>query len=133
MPNQAIEIHDSDLESLIVCDGYVVLNFAPAYIHQSNGAPGVDAGTGWTQHLVIRIHGNVTEGALNMTPCTLWEGSLTLNGIHHDNVIPTPLNVEGEIELDLTARSGESVKVRGSRITLELLGEPKYIEDFSGA
>src|SRR5258708_17194174 len=36
------------------------------------------------------------------------------------------------IELQLTSRSGESVQVRGDRITLELLGEPKYIEDFPG-
>jgi hypothetical protein len=130
MTNRAIEIHDSDLESLVVNSGNVVLTFAPAYIHQSAGNPGVDAGSGWTQHLVIRIHGEVTEGALNELPCTLWDGDLTLNGTQFDNTIPIPLSFEGDVRLHLTSVPGESVQVIGTSITLELLGEPKYIEDF---
>ena len=110
MTNRAIEIHDSDLEALVVSDGMITLNFESAYIHQSEGAPGTDAGTGWTQPIVIRLHGNVVNGGLREMPCSLWDGQLILNGTIHDNLIPIPLNVEGEIELSLfqTRRIGDT-------------------------
>jgi hypothetical protein len=49
-----------------------------------------------------------------------------------DNLIPIPLDSAGNIELQFTSISGESLQVRGDHITLELLGEPRYIEDFPG-
>jgi hypothetical protein len=39
---------------------------------------------------------------------------------------------DGEVELHLTSAIAESVQVRGSRVTLELLGEPGYVEQFPG-
>ena len=77
MPNQAIEIHDSELESLVVSEGHVVLDFSSAYIHQSDGRPGVDAGTGWTRHIVIRVRGDIVTGSLTELPCDLSSGHLT--------------------------------------------------------
>jgi len=49
-----------------------------------------------------------------------------------DNLIPIPLDSTGDIELQFTSISGESLQVRGEGITLELLGEPRYIEDVPG-
>jgi hypothetical protein len=129
MTNRAIEIHDSDLGSLVVSDDVITLNFDPAYIHQPEGAPGTDAGTCWTQPIVIRLHGHVVNGGLHEMPCSLWDGHLILNGTLHDNLIPIPLNVEGEIELSLASVPGESVTLRGNRITLEVIGDRNYIEN----
>jgi hypothetical protein len=131
MPNRAIEIHDSGLESLVVSEGHVVLDFSSAYIHESDGRPAVDAGTGWT--VVIRVRGDVVNGSLTELPCDLSSGHLTLNGVQSDNLIPIPLGSDAEVELHLTSNFAESVQVRGDRITLELLGEPTYVEEFSGA
>ena len=133
MPNQAIEIHDSKLESLVVREGHVVLDFSSAYIHQTDGRPGVDAGTGWTQHIVIRVRGDLVTGSLTELPSDLSSGHLTLNGVQFDNHIPIPLSSDAEVELHLTSTVAESVQVRGDRITLELLGEPTYVEEFPGA
>jgi hypothetical protein len=132
MANRVIEIHDSELNSIAIGDVDVVLKLSPAYIHQSEGRPAMDAGTGWVQDAVIRIRGDVISGSISELPCDLWDGYLTLKGERSDNIIPIPLSVEGDIELEITSTSGESVQVRGDHITLELLGEPKYIEDFPG-
>jgi hypothetical protein len=39
-----------------VSAGYVVLEFSPAYIHQSVGA-----GTGWAQRAVVRVRGDAVS------------------------------------------------------------------------
>jgi hypothetical protein len=133
MPNRAIEIHDSKLQSIAISVGDVVLEFSSAYVHQSDGRPGIDTGTGWTQHTVIRVRGNVASGSLTRLPCRLSSGYLVLNGEHSDNEIPIPLSCDGCVQLHLTSEFGESFQVRGTRVTLELLGAPEYVEEFPGA
>ena len=132
MANQAIEIHDSELASIEASDGNIILKLSPAYIHMSDRRPAIDAGTGWLQDAVIRVRGTAVAGSMSELPCDLWDGYLKLNGELSDNLIPIPLAATGDIELHLTSKAGESVNVRGDSITLELLGEPKYIDDFSG-
>jgi hypothetical protein len=133
MPNRAIEIHDSKLQSIAISVGDVVLDFSSAYVHQSDGRPGIDTGTGWTQHAVLRVRGDVVSGSLTRLPCHLSSGHLVLNGEHSDNEIPIPLSCDGYVQIHLTSVFGETVQVRGSRVTLELLGAPEYVEEFPGA
>lgn len=132
MANQAIEIHDSELKSVTVSNGNIVLELSPAYIHMSDGRPGIDPGTGWIQNAVLRVRGDAIAGSMSQLPCDLWDGYLKVNGQISDNLIPIPLDATGDIELHFTSRAGESVQVRGEGITLELLGEPKYVDDFPG-
>jgi hypothetical protein len=129
MANRIIEIHDSELTSIVVSKGEIVLELSPAYIHQSEGRPARDAGTGWLQDAIIRIRGKGISGSISALPCDLWDGNLTLPDEYMDNPIPIPLSAEGDIVLQLTSCSGESVQIRGDAITLQLRGEPKYVED----
>ena len=132
MANRNIEIHDSELKSVKVSDGHIILELSPAYIHMSDGRPGIDAGTGWIQNAVIRVRGDAIAGSMSQLPCNLWDGYLKVNGECSDNLIPIPLVASGDIELHFTSTGGESFWVRGDHITLELLDEPEYIEEFSG-
>ena len=130
MAKQEIEIHDSELKSVTVSDGNIVLELSPAYIHMSDGRPGIDAGTGWLQNAVIRVRDGEIFGSINELPCTLWDGHLKVSDELFDNLVPIPLDSAGNIALELTSISGETLQVRGNRITLEVLGEAKYIEEF---
>ena len=125
MPNRAIEIHDSTLASLTIEVGHVILEFSAAYVLQTDGRPGVDAGTGWTQHAVIRIRGEVAGGALTKLPCGLAAGYLELDGKELDNLIPIPLHFSGDVELGFTSEFDETIKIRGNHIALGLLHEPE--------
>src|SRR5215813_3166271 len=133
MPNRAIEIHDSTLESLTIEAGHVILSFSAAYIHETEGRPGIDAGTGWSQHAVIRIRGEVASGALTKLPCGLLDGYLSLDDHESDNLIPIPLSFTGDVELGLTSEFGETIKIRGNHVALGLLHEPEYADKFPGA
>jgi hypothetical protein len=132
MASRKIEIHDSELTSFKVSDDHIILELSPAYIHMSDGRPGIDVGTGWIQNAVIRVRGEGILGSISELPCDLWNGYLKVDGELYDNLIPIPLDSAGNIELQFTSISGESLQVRGDHITLELLGEPRYIEDFPG-
>jgi hypothetical protein len=128
-----IEIHDSVIESLVHEERMIVLKLSHAYIHESDGRPGIDPGTGWGQRAAISIRGEIVAGGLSELPCDLSSGSLTLGGGKSDNSIPAPLNIKSEIDLFLVSALGESITIRGSEIVLELIGEAEYIEEFPGA
>jgi hypothetical protein len=129
MQNRIIEIHDSVLASSSILSGYVILDFSSVYIHQSAGIPGVGAGSGWVQKARLRIKDGVIEGSFSERPTDLQAGHLALGGTILKNEIPIPLNFNGDIELRLESW-GEVVFIKGGGAELELIGEPKYVEEF---
>ena len=79
------------------------------YIHSSEGRPAIDAGTGWTQEAVIRLANAHIGGKFSQESRDAYggyahylsDGSLRINGSVSDNLIPIPLDVQGDIELTL--------------------------------
>jgi hypothetical protein len=131
MPNRAIEIHDSVLADVSFSQGEAHLHFSTVYIHQSEGVPGRDAGSGWVQEAVLRIHDASMEGAFSEFPVDLTDGQTRMGPNILDNEIPVPLRHKGAFELRLKAmwHGQEVVSFVGSGAELELLGEPEYVED----
>jgi hypothetical protein len=132
MPNRAIEIHDSVLAEISFSQGEAQLYFSSAYIHQSEGVPLRDAGSGWIQKAILRIHDARVEGIFSQFPLDLWDGQIQMGENILDNEIPVPLRHQGTFKLRLEAwpQEKEVVTFTGSSAELELLGEPEYIEEF---
>jgi hypothetical protein len=130
--NRAIEIHDSVLDALSLHNGDAVLHFSHLYIHETEGVPGVDAGTGWSQQGKLTIDEATVDGSISELPRDLWDGHVAMGGRISDNVIPIPLSYVGEVELRLEAwgKVREVISVRGTGAKLELIGEANYIEEF---
>jgi hypothetical protein len=130
MKNRAIEIHDSTLDAISVRDGQAVLHFSSVYIHESTGAPGVDAGSGWAQEALLRIGNAAIERSFSKVPVDLLDGYIMLGDAVRRNEIPVPLNHKGIVALRLESWNDELVLITGSSADLELIGEPEYVEDF---
>ena len=132
MPNRAIEIHDSVLAAVSFSQGEAQLHFSSVYIHQSDGVPLRDAGSGWVQKAVLRIHNAKVEGAFSELPVDLSDGQTRMGQIVLDSEIPVPLRHKGAFELRLQPMfQGQAVvSFTGSGAELELLGEPEYVEEF---
>jgi hypothetical protein len=132
MPNRAIEIHDTVLAAVSFTQDEAQLHFSSVYIHQSEGVPLRDAGSGWVQKAVLRIHGAKVEGAFSEFPVVLADGHTRMGQNIFDNEIPVPLRHTGAFELRLEAmwHGQEIVSFAGSGAELELLGEPEYVEVF---
>ncbi len=137
MENRSIEIHDSALDQITLEGSAAVLRFPEVYIHSSEGRPAIDAGTGWTQEAVIRVANAHIEGKFSQASRDanggyahyLSGGSLRINGSVSDNLIPIPLDVQGDIELTLECW-GDVVRVHGNSVMVELIGTAKYVEEF---
>ena len=137
MENRAIEIHDSAVDQITLEAGVAVLHFPKVYIHSSEGRPSIDAGTGWTQEAVIRVANAHIEGKFSQESRDAYrgyahylsDGSLRINGSVSDNLIPIPLDVQGDIALTLECW-GHVVHVHGNSGRLELIGRPEYVEEF---
>ena len=130
MKNRAIEIHDSTLDAVSVHDGQAVLRFSSVYIHESAGTPGVDAGSGWVQEALLRIGDADFKRSFSKVPADLLDGYIMLGAAILNNEIPIPLNHKGIVELRLESWNDEVVLITGSGADLELIGEPKYVEEF---
>ncbi len=103
MRNRAIEIHDSVLAAVSFSHGEAQLHFSSVYIHQSEGVPLRDAGSGWVQKAVLRIQDARVEGAFSEFPVDLSDGQIQMGQNILDNEIPVPLHHKGAFELRLKA------------------------------
>ena len=117
-------------------NGTALIHFPPVYIHQAEGRVLEDAGTGWTQEAVLRITDAQVDGAFSAALQVwggdivyLYDGPLRMGDVISDNLIPIPLRITADIQLTMES-CGETVQVRGTGADLELIGEPKYVEEF---
>jgi hypothetical protein len=129
--NRAIEIHDSVLDALSLDNGDAVLHFSHLYIHESEGVPGFDAGTGWSQEGNLTIRNAVVEGSFSEWPADLHKGQIAVDETVYENEIPISLNVQGKIELRLQSWS-DVILIIGKGAKLELVGEATYLEEVPG-
>ena len=130
MENWAIEIHDSTLDDISVLAGEAVLHYPSVYMHESLGTPGVDAGRGWVQEVLLRIGDATITKSFSEFPAVLLDGHIMLGHAVLDNVIPIPLNFVGAVELRFESWNDEAVVIIGSSAVLEMIGQPKYVEEF---
>jgi hypothetical protein len=124
-----MEIHDSLLQKVTHAGTTMTFQFE-AYIHESNGEPGVNEGTGWIQPLAVELSNAYVEGTIPHLPCNLSDGYVELAGRRLENVIPMPLDGTGTVEIRLESKGEESLLVRGDSVKLTILGEARFIEDF---
>ena len=130
--NLAIEFHDSELTSMGKRGDVLQLRLN-AYIHKSEGRPGVDAGTGWWQDTQITVERGVVEGPITNWPAEMYDGVLEIDGERFDNGVPVPFERVGEVRLTLKLSYDDPFVVLGSGVRVELShGAPVCIEEFPG-
>ena len=132
MLNRMIELHDSQVVGVAEVGSQLVM-LLRAYVHQSAGRPGRDAGTGWVQAAALTLaHGEV-DGEWPELRADIFNGDLLLDGRLLQNEIPVPFEHPGQVVLRVDLAPAASLTLRGSGAVLTLLGEPVYVDEFSGA
>jgi hypothetical protein len=127
--NTTIEIHDSRVAGINRQDSTVIVHFLPAYLHKSEGRPAFDRGTGWVQEARLIFTEGSVSGDFPKWPCDIMAGEIIVNGERHTNLIPVPLGMENFTKLILNCDSIHTVTVTGNGVRLELIGNPKYVEE----
>lgn len=130
MINSAMEFHDSEVERITQEGDNIRVSFVEVYIHKSEGQPGIDPGTGWVQKAEMLLENASIEGRAPDLPRWLDGGSISVDGKTYDNMVLFPSGLRGDVLLVLDFVSGEKVEISAKGISLSLIGEPKYVEEF---
>jgi hypothetical protein len=128
--NSAVEIHDSTLASVEAVSNDVIVRLSPAYVHRSEGRPGVDNGTGSRQDVDLIIRGAIVESSPIRIPCWLADGTLSAGETSWDNCIPLPLDVSGATVFEAVTENGEKIVISGVGAEALLKGDALYFEEF---
>jgi hypothetical protein len=128
MANRAIEFHDTRIERIEHVNDTIVL-WQSAYMHESDGRPGWESGTGWSLPARLVIENGTIEHPLPSQSLWILDGSITVADRLFDNMVPLPFDERGEIRLSLYSEEGELV-VHGERVYVEPAGEAIYVEEF---
>ena len=128
-PSRAFEMHDSTLAATSWEGADLVLSLT-AYLHVSDGDPGRAAGTGWTQQAELRL-GAATLVAVPTEPLWISDGQIRVRDHTFDNLLPLPFVHEGPVEIRFQGPEGV-FHATGTGVVITLLGEPAFVEDFSG-
>ena len=113
-------------------DDVVTISFEAAYLHRSDGEPGVDKGTGWLQA------GSLVFGSasLSATPDIgegwIVNGALRVGAADELHLIPVPFDVVGNVAATFTFNNGYVLQLQGKSSRLTLTGDASFVEDFPG-
>jgi hypothetical protein len=127
--NSAIEIHDSKCLAIEVGElgqGSVLFD---AYVHRTNGEPGVAPGEGGVQRIRMKVEAMTVEGQVGELPSYLFEGSLTIGTSIQDNIVPFPAVYSEGIRLSMTlSPDARVVVVYGNGLSIEAEAEFRFVE-----
>lgn len=127
--NVALEFHDSEVSTIQPKDGDLSILFSAAYVHRSEGAPGVDAGSGYTQALEIVLQRASWSGDLSACLGRLSGGCLCSGG-QRLPLVPLPFQSDSPVSIELVFQNGESLASTAESVVVRFKGEPRFVESF---
>jgi hypothetical protein len=128
--NRAIEFHDSTLKEVKIEGSNVKICFDKAYVHQSDGVPGLEKGTGWEQKINILLYEASVEKCPDDLPNDIDTGYIIVNNQKSINLLRLPLQCEGEIEIVLFTIYGKELRVKSKKLQTQELDKAIFLEDF---
>lgn len=131
MSNQCIELHDSKVRALREARGEVQLEL-DAYVHMSEGRPGIDAGTGWTVPIRMTLSSATLVRDFEGDGLWITDGTIRVGSTVLDNECPVTFDVTDEIQIRFVGHEG-SLTVTGTRLQVEPVGAATFVEAVPGS
>ena len=126
MKRRAIEFHDSEL-LFARLEGRDLRLRVAAYVHVSEGEPGRDSGTGWTQDVDFILRDAHVELPAPER-LELSDGRLRNDDRLLEGMVPLPFEDVGAVRLELEGIGGNFCATATS-ISVVGLGEARFVED----
>ena len=138
MHKRAVALQESKLLAWKL-DGQRLTVRLDAYIHVSQGQPGVDAGTAWEQAVELVLEAAAIDQAPAAAPLWLLEATVALGAApgapladgSSTALLALPLEHAGQVRLSLAGEGGRLLAT-GQGLTSTALGEPRFVERFAG-
>lgn len=131
--NTGVEMHDSRVDDITRSGSDLRVVFRPAYVHESDGVPGTDAGWGYLQPVQFTFHG-ATCSEMGECRGSVSGGEVTAGAMRYANLVHLPVATSCEITARLEFASGGVLAVSANGFSSEVLGErdPKFCERYEG-
>ncbi len=130
--NREIELHDSTLKEVKLNQADAILSFDRAYVHHSEGIPGFDRGTGYSQKINLILKKVSKVNIPDDLPNDISDGHIIVDGKKLDNMIPLPFKAFGKIQLFFVTQYGKELKIKAEEAYCEEVDQPIFIENFPG-
>ncbi|MCU0721649.1 MAG: hypothetical protein MUC83_18205 [Pirellula sp.] len=124
-----MELHDSKISSIVENDGTIVVELT-AYLHQSQGRPSIDSGTGWAQSVRLTFLNATFSRTIAGLPDTILDGRLTLSGEKLENLFVVPLTQLGQTCTYFEFANGIEMTICGEGFRSEYVDIPSFVEPF---
>ncbi|MBC5786388.1 hypothetical protein H8N03_25850 [Ramlibacter sp. USB13] len=128
--NAALEFHDSEVREVQKAGADLLLTFSAAYVHRSNGRPGVDAGAGYLAELLITFRDAEWSGDLGSCQGKLSDGELCV-GSERLSLVPLPYVASGSVSAELQFANGVALSIRASSVTCLPTGGERFVESYA--
>lgn len=129
--NSVIELHDSVLGSLAQVGDSVQVILRPAYVHQSVGKPGVDAGSGFVQNFTLEFGEAQIEGEIGALPSDIFHGEFQAGTQTFPNEIGLPCDWDAAASLVLfLSPDNRRIAITGRSVRATADSEAVFVEDF---
>ncbi|MEJ1296722.1 MAG: hypothetical protein RPU64_01710 [Candidatus Sedimenticola sp. (ex Thyasira tokunagai)] len=127
MDSSSIELNGSEVESIQVDDGRVVLRLSRAIIIKT--ISGSTERTRWWQAGELIFEGAEVEGELPECPTVCAGGDVGENVYTYRDMIPVPLESRGHAHCDLRFEGSDvHLLVTGEGVKLKMDDRPRYID-----
>lgn len=132
MQNSAIELHDSVITAMRTDDDAHVVIDIEAYVHVSDGQPGVDPGTGWSRTVQMTVFEGAVSRSFEGRDLRVYDGTVTVGSRRFENTLPLVDETE-RVEMTLTfGGEVDALSVTGTRLRVEPVGDAVFVEEFTG-
>lgn len=128
-PNTSLEFHDSEVRSVELREGSLIVMFSAAYVHRSTGRPGVDSGSGYVQSVEMEFLGAAWEGSIAECVGRLSSGKVISGGIAR-SLIELPFASGGPVSAELQFANGSLLSVKAQKLVCRVAGEANFVEVF---
>jgi hypothetical protein len=127
--NSALEFHDSEVRTVVGASGSLQVVFSSAYVHKSEGQPGINDGAGYTQPAELVFSEATWEGVSPLCSGRISDGLLVVNGSSM-SLVPLPFSASGKVSAEFVFTSGARLTVSASSASCVVSGEPHFVENY---
>ena len=127
----ALEFHDSKIASVEQSGNSLILHFSSAYIHHSEGNPGVSSGEVFSQPALLEFTCASWSEWLPSQPEAISDGEIVVNG-EALSLIPCKFQLSSPVKARFVLVSGRTVTISAASINLKLTGAAHWVESYVG-
>ena len=103
-----------------------------AYVHRTDGEPGVSPGEGGIQRVRLKLEAMELDGEPGDLPASIYEGSIAIGNSVQDNMIPFPATYSEAIRITLSlADDARIIVVYGVGLSIKAENEFRFVEPFT--